>query len=217
MITQSTLFLLRIPVILLALTVHEYAHGYVAWLHGDNTAKNAGRLTFNPFSHLDIFGTLMLLWGPFGWAKPVPVNPYNLDNPRRDSVLVSAAGPVSNILLALLFGLTYRALSAMGIAYSMHPYFKVMFQLAVIINLGLSFFNLIPIPPLDGSKILMGLLPPTKVVGYMNIVRHAPKVFLVLLLVEWVLKIPVFSTVIYPLWIPYFTFWQFVIFGGKVF
>ncbi|MBD3391074.1 MAG: site-2 protease family protein [Chitinivibrionales bacterium] len=216
MLSQSALFILRIPVILLALTVHEYCHGWVAWLKGDSTARDAGRLTFNPFAHLDIFGTLMLLFGPFGWAKPVPVNPYNLDNPRRDSVYVSLAGPVSNIVLALAFGFTFRILVGTGAARSMHPYAAVFFQLAVIINLGLSFFNLIPIPPLDGSKILMGLLPPTRVVSYLNVVQHAPKVFLILILAEWGLRVPVFSMVINPLWKPYFTFWQFIIFGGRV-
>jgi Zn-dependent protease len=216
-LSGSAVFLIRIPVILLALTVHEYAHGWVAWLKGDNTAKSAGRLTFNPIAHLDIFGTLMLLFGPFGWAKPVPVNPYNLDNPRRDSVYVSLAGPAANIVLATLLGFAYRMLVSSGMARDMHPYLAAFFQLSVIINLGLSFFNLIPVPPLDGSKILMGLLPPTKLESYLNVIRHAPKVFLFLILAEWGLHIPVFSTVINPLWIPYFTFWQYVIFGGKVF
>src|SRR4030042_605671 len=100
--TEQQLLLIRIPAILIALTIHEYAHGYVAWLKGDNTAKAAGRLTFNPLAHLDLFGTLMLFFGPFGWAKPVPVNPMNLDNPKKDMIYVGAAGPVSNIVLPIL-------------------------------------------------------------------------------------------------------------------
>ena len=209
------LFMLRIPAILLALTVHEYVHGYVAWLKGDGTAKINGRLTFNPFAHLDIFGTLMLLIGPFGWAKPVPVNPANLDNPKRDMVYVAAAGPFSNIILAIIFGLTFRFLRSSPL-FSFSSLFFVFLQLCVMINLGLSFFNLLPIPPLDGSNIVIGLLPIQKVGSYVRFVRHAPKIFLGLLLAEWVLHIPLFSAIITPLWIPYFNFWQFIIFGGKV-
>ena len=216
MFPSATLFIIRIPAILLALTVHEYAHGWIAWLKGDNTARSQGRLTLNPVAHLDIFGTLMLLFGPFGWAKPVPVNPYNLDNPRRDMLYVSVAGPASNILLAMIIGFIYRFLMLIGFAGHLHPYLVIFIQLAVIINLGLSFFNLIPIPSLDGSKILMSLLPPSKLMSYLNIMQHAPKVFLLLILAEWGLRIPVFSAVINPLWNPYFSFWQFVIFGGRV-
>ena len=105
--------LISAPAILIALTVHEYSHAYIAHKKGDDTAKRAGRLTFNPLVHLDLFGTLMLLWGPFGWAKPVPVNPLNYDNPKRDDIYVSAAGPISNILLALLFGYFFRWFGAL--------------------------------------------------------------------------------------------------------
>jgi Zn-dependent protease len=212
--TETHLFILRIPAILIALTIHEFAHGYVAWLKGDNTARSAGRLSFNPLDHLDIFGTLMLLWGPFGWAKPVPVNPNNLDNPKRDMIYVGAAGPVSNIVLALMFGYVYRFFGSEINAIS--PYLGIFFQVSVIINLGLSFFNLIPVPPLDGSNILLGLLPAQKIEGYLRFIRHAPKILLGLLLVEWMLHIPVFSAIINPLWKPYLNFWQFIIFGGRV-
>lgn len=212
--SRTELLLLRIPVILIALTVHEYAHGYVAWLKGDSTARNSGRLSFNPLAHLDLFGTIMLFLGPFGWAKPVPVNPRNLDNPKRDMVYVGAAGPVSNIILAVLFGLLLRLLAGtIGVA-QIPPRVVVFVQLSVLINLGLSFFNLIPIPPLDGSNILVGLLPAGKVMPYLRLVRQAPKVFLGLLLLEWGLHIPVFTTLINPLWKPYVAFWQFVIFGN---
>jgi Zn-dependent protease len=208
--------LLRIPAILLALTVHEYAHGWIAWLKGDSTARNAGRLTLNPFDHIDVFGFLMMMLGPFGWAKPVPVNPYNLDNPGRDMVYVSIAGPASNILLALLFGYSLRLLNVFGVIPVTNHYIIDFLVLSVTINLGLSFFNLLPVPPLDGSRILMGILPPTRAVKYLSIVQHAPKIFLILILLEWGLHIPVFSFLIYPLWKPFNAFWQFVIFGGKV-
>lgn len=214
--TQAQYLLIRIPVILIALTIHEYAHGYIAWRKGDNTAKQAGRLTFNPLAHLDIFGTLMLFFGPFGWAKPVPVNPMNLDNPKKDMIFVSAAGPLSNIILAILFGLVLRFLNFSQAASSYSSLFLAFLQLSIIINLGLSFFNLIPVPPLDGSNILMGFLPSKKIGSYLKFIQHAPKILLGLLLAEWVFHIPVFSTLINPLWVPYFNFWQFIIFGGKV-
>lgn len=208
--------LISAPAILIALTVHEYSHAYIAWKKGDNTAKQAGRLSLNPFVHLDLFGTLMLLWGPFGWAKPVPVNVNNLDNPKRDNMYVSAAGPVSNILLALLFGYFFRFFILSGVFSSFPKEFILVLQNCIIINLGISFFNLIPVPPLDGSHILMGLLPSDKVGSYLRVVQHAPKVLLGLIVVEWVFHIPLFSSIIYPLWIPYLKFWQFIIFGGGV-
>ena len=214
--TQAQYLLIRIPAILIALTIHEYAHGYVAWLKGDNTAKQAGRLTFNPIAHLDIFGTLMLFLGPFGWAKPVPVNPMNLDNPKRDMIYVSAAGPLSNIVLAVLFGLIFRFISFSGTAASYSSLFLIFLQFCIIINIGLSFFNLSPVPPLDGSNILMGLLPSEKVGSYLKFIRHAPKILLGLLVAEWMFRIPLFSTLINPFWIPYLNFWQFIILGGKV-
>ena len=214
---ESTLMLLRIPAILISLTIHEYAHGYVAWLRGDNTARDAGRLTLNPVAHLDIFGTLMLLFGPFGWAKPVPVNDMNLDNPKRDILWVSAAGPLSNIALAVVVGYAYRFILTTQVGKFMPVYAHLFIQLLIMINLGLSFFNLLPIPPLDGSKILMSFLPPQKVISYLRMVHYAPKVFLVLLAGEWLLHIPIFSAIINPIWSPYYSFWKFIIFGGSAY
>ena len=124
--------MLRALPILWAITIHEFAHGWVAHKCGDDTALHAGRLTLNPLAHLDPFGTLCFLIAGFGWAKPVPVNPYNFRNPRRDDILVSVAGVCANLLSALAFAL---------------------------ILLVLIFFNLIPIPPLDGSHVLEQFLP----------------------------------------------------------
>lgn len=205
---------IRVPAILIALTIHEYAHGYIAWRRGDDTAMNAGRLTFNPLPHLDVFGTLMLLFGPFGWAKPVPVNPNKLKNPHRDMVWVSLAGPLSNISLALIVGYLYRLLFELGVATTLPGGLTLFIQYLLIINLGLSFFNLIPVPPLDGSKVVVGMLSPEKAQAYARAIRHAPKIFLGLLLAEWALNIPLFSMLIDPLWRPWFGFWQWVIFGG---
>ncbi|MFP4417913.1 MAG: site-2 protease family protein [Chitinispirillaceae bacterium] len=207
--------ILRIPVILLAITIHEFAHGYVARRCGDDTAERAGRLTFNPFSHLDIFGALMMFFGPFGWAKPVPVNPSNLRNQQRDIALVSAAGPASNIILAVVAGVVYRLISG-AFGDQLHWYIPEFFRLLVFLNLGLSFFNLLPIPPLDGSKILMSFLPRQAIGRYMHFVRYAPTVFIGLIVAEWVLHIPLISLILNPLWQPYLGFWSFIIFGGSV-
>lgn len=147
--------LLLLPAILIGLTVHEFAHGWVAYRLGDHTAKNQGRLTLNPLAHIDPVGFLMLILVQFGWAKPVPVNPNNLRiDSGRGMLLVSLAGPVSNLLLAMI--------TAIIIVTGLIPhggYFFDIFYLTLYINVVLAIFNLIPVPPLDGSKILAGLLP----------------------------------------------------------
>ncbi len=153
------------PPVLLAVTVHELAHGWVAYRFGDPTAKNAGRLTLNPIKHLDLVGTLVFfLTRTIGWAKPVPVNPMYFKDPRRDMIWVSLAGPASNILLAVVSAMVMRmVLGPASMWHSSASYvLKPLFYMAYVsiqINLGLAVFNLIPIPPLDGSRILMGLLP----------------------------------------------------------
>ncbi|HRS91888.1 MAG TPA: site-2 protease family protein [Candidatus Marinimicrobia bacterium] len=155
--------ILLIPPILLALTFHEYMHGWTAYKMGDPTAKMAGRLTMNPIAHLDPIGTLMLFLVHFGWARPVPVDPRYFRNPKRDMLIVAAAGPLANMFIALLSGLLARLFQ--GGYFSFLPLsvlqpLYVMVILSLQINLALAIFNLLPIPPLDGSKILMGLVPP---------------------------------------------------------
>jgi Zn-dependent protease len=209
---QPELLMLRIPAILLALTIHEYAHGYIAWRLGDPTARNAGRLTLNPIAHLDLFGTIMLLFGPFGWAKPVPVNGNYFSNPKRDSIWVSLAGPASNIILAIIIGYTYRVLVAFAPALMVNQSVVTLFQLCILINIGIAFFNLIPIPPLDGSHILLGLLPNHMIPSYLNQMRFMPTVFMVMLVAEWMLHIPIFSFIMDPIFNPFRAFWFFVIF-----
>jgi Zn-dependent protease len=144
---------LSIIIILAAVSVHEFAHAWASDYLGDPTAKLEGRLTLNPLAHLDPIGTLTLILFGFGWGKPVPVDSYNLKNPRRDEALISLAGPLSNILLAVFFGIIFRFLPQLQITN---------YQLLInflAINLGLAYFNLLPLPPLDGSKILFGILP----------------------------------------------------------
>lgn len=155
-------FLFPLLVLLFSAVVHEVAHGSVALTFGDPTAKESGRLTLNPLSHLDPVGSflvpLFLLFltqgqGPiFGWAKPVPVNPYNLRNPRWDMAKVAAAGAASNFAIAIVFGLALRFLS---LPAALVPLFSII----VILNLLLAIFNLVPIPPLDGSKVFLAMLP----------------------------------------------------------
>ncbi len=157
-----SMLIISVPPILLALTLHEYAHGYVAYRFGDPTAKLMGRLTLNPLAHLDPFGTLMIFLVRFGWAKPVPVDPRYLRNPKRDMMWIAAAGPGMNMLLALISGLLLRAMISMGMrgqSMSIADILFMMVYLSVYINLALAVFNILPIPPLDGSRILAGILP----------------------------------------------------------
>lgn len=155
-------FIILIPVILFSLTIHEYAHALVAYRLGDDTAKRQGRLSLNPLVHLDLLGTLLLFIVHFGWAKPVPVDPRNFRNPKKDMLLVALAGPVSNILTAIAAAVILKAVfenfgaippgSGVDVAVRMLVWF-------IYIGIVLAVFNMIPVPPLDGSRVLYGLLP----------------------------------------------------------
>ncbi|MFH2035863.1 MAG: site-2 protease family protein [Candidatus Zixiibacteriota bacterium] len=151
--------LIAAPAIFFSLTVHEFFHAYTAYRFGDNTAKDMGRLTLNPLAHLDLFGTIMMFLSGFrfGWAKPVPVNPYNLKNPRVADFWISAAGPLSNFGLAIVFGIFLRATMSGILPFPQEVIH--FFVVAIMINVSLAFFNLIPIYPLDGSHILSSILP----------------------------------------------------------
>lgn len=152
-ITSMTATLLAV---LLAITLHELAHGYVAYCLGDNTAKAAGRLTLNPLAHLDPIGALMMLIAGFGWAKPVPINPFFFKGNRTTGMmLVSLAGPLVNLIVAYIAYAVYVA----GQGFYTVPFLNQFLNYCIILNVFLAVFNLIPIPPLDGSKILAGFLP----------------------------------------------------------
>ncbi len=153
---EPLLFIVWVASVLVAITIHEFSHAAVAVYFGDNTPKLMGRLSLNPLDHLDPLGFLMLMFLGFGWAKPVPINPYNLRNSRVGSALVAAAGPLSNLLAIIIFSLLIRLLASFFAADNLLIYF--LFYL-VLINFILFVFNLIPLPPLDGSKILFSLIP----------------------------------------------------------
>jgi Zn-dependent protease len=200
MFNIQTLILL-IPVILFALTVHELAHGYVAYRLGDPTAKNAGRLTLNPISHLDPIGTLMLFIVHFGWAKPVPVDPRYFANPKRDMLWVALAGPGSNIALAFLCGLIIRFMNTNPYYFQasfLGEAFAAMMVLSLQINLALAIFNLLPIPPLDGSKVLYGLLPPQYEHLAYNLERYGPGVLFALVMFGMLTGVSIFWGFIGP-------------------
>lgn len=184
--------LVRIPVLLLVLTVHEVAHGYVAMRLGDPTARNFGRLSMNPLKHIDPIGALCMFFFRFGWAKPVPINTRYFKNPRRDMAISAAAGPASNLLMAFVgvivfyFSAYFIGFRGEGISFVLRYSFieqvlpsvefadrfqfvwLLFVQTFVFMNLSFGFFNLIPVPPLDGSRIFLQFLPPKYYFGIMK-------------------------------------------------
>lgn len=186
-----------IPIIIFALSFHEYAHGWVAYQLGDLTAYNHGRLTLNPLAHLDPFGALVLYFVGFGWAKPVPVDPRYLQNPRRDMMWVALAGPVSNFILALISGILLIV-----IAFVLRGGGQILIQvlqMSLFINLALGVFNFIPVPPLDGSRILGGLLPVQYQPQMAKLEYYGPKVLLGVILLGIITGINVIGMIIFPI------------------
>jgi Zn-dependent protease len=179
------MILISFPLFLIAIVIHEYAHGWVASKLGDPTAKQAGRLTLNPLAHIDPMGTILLpvmlalMKSPvvFGWAKPVPVNFSLLRHPKKDMLWVSMAGIGANLLLAVIFAFLLKA----GL-FPPNSYGQIVLTLGILINLVLAVFNAIPIPPLDGSKILLALLPRDLAYSYLRIERYG---FVILIGLLW--------------------------------
>ena len=165
---------------LLCITLHELSHGLAAYALGDDTAKRAGRLTLNPLKHLDPMGLLMMLVFRFGWAKPVPVNMYRFRNPKRGMALTALAGPASNVLISLVFLLLYGALFIPLQNSAVGDYVLQMLQLTAFISLGFALFNLIPLPPLDGSKVLFSVIPNEAYRKLMHYERYGSVLLLVL-------------------------------------
>lgn len=199
---ENFLFKLSVMLVpgLLAIVCHEVSHGFVAWRYGDPTARMMGRLTLNPIKHIDIIGTLMIFFIGIGWAKPVPVVYENLRNPKRDMIWVAAAGPITNITLAVISAFLLRALIAIGNPASASSLSMViepvvmMLAFSVYINLLLAIFNMIPLPPLDGGRVLSGLLPHRQAAALSRIEPYGMIIIIVL-----VFFTNVFSYVLMPL------------------
>jgi Zn-dependent protease len=193
-IQTALIWLIRIVAILFAITIHEYAHGRAALFFGDPTAKDAGRLSLNPLKHLDPVGTIFLFLFYFGWAKPVPFNVRYFSNRRKGTIVTALSGPISNLVTALIVGLIIRYLE-------INIYILQAFLLYVLlINIGLGLFNLLPIPPLDGSHVIESLIPESYIYKYYRVRRYAPAVFMGFLIFDYFFNLHIFSKVLrYPL------------------
>ncbi|MBP9702716.1 site-2 protease family protein [Candidatus Woesebacteria bacterium] len=173
--TNPIIFLIWAVSLVVALTIHEYAHAKVADTLGDPTPRANGRVTLDPRAHLDPLGTVLILIVGFGWGRPVEFDPYNLRNPKRDTALIALAGPASNILLAIILSIVSNFFVAGSLFAGVIP-------LMIMINISLAIFNLVPVFPLDGEKILKGLLPHDLAVEYENLMRQYGTLILIMLL-----------------------------------
>ena len=194
---DSQIIVLLIPALVFSLSFHEFAHAWMAYRLGDSTAARMGRLTLNPMSHLDPIGSLALLLMGFGWAKPVPVDPRYLKNPRQDMVKVAAAGPISNIILAIIAAFVLRLLFDTDLlSNSVKTFFIIFMQ----INITLAVFNLLPVSPLDGSQILSPFLEKQfgpDIVWKMQV--YGPRVLFIIIIFSMVTDIHIFSFIITPI------------------
>ena len=175
LLNNPFIFFISILSLIIAVTIHEFAHAFAADKLGDPTPSLQGRLTLNPKAHLDPLGSIMLLLFRFGWGKPVPFDPFNLRHPKRDSALIALAGPASNIILAVILSLTAKLTGSTLLALFSAP--------LIIISINLAIFNLLPIPPLDGSKIIYGLLPIEWADEYNDFMRSYGSILLILLII----------------------------------
>ena len=175
-----------IPAILIVITLHELSHGYAAYLLGDETAKNSGRLTFNPIAHIDIFGFLCMLVAGIGWAKPVPVSPYSfkLKNKKLGMAITAVAGPLANLLIAFVFLFIRTILIIYCYDHAFLMGLASFLEITAIMSIGLMAFNLIPIPPLDGSKVLLPFLPGKVIELFYKYERFISIAFLIVLMLD---------------------------------
>jgi len=195
-----TSLLYQIPILLFSLTIHEFSHGITAYYLGDDTAKRAGRLSLNPISHIDPIGLLMLFIVHIGWAKPVPINPYNFKNYKRDTAITAAAGPISNFLIAIILSILFHILQGIIPAeklmtgFNQTLFFAIYY--AILINLALGLFNLIPLPPLDGSKILGGFLTDKQYASYTARERQGAMVLMIVFAADYILHLGLIRSII---------------------
>ncbi len=187
--TSPEYFIIRTTVLILALTVHEFAHAWVADRLGDPTPRLQGRISLNPLKHLDPIGTLAMLLTNFGWGKPVQIDPYNFKNPVKDSALVALAGPVVNIIMAVAFTVLAAALffvsPALPFPVQMLVTLGMFVTLGILINVTLAVFNLVPVYPLDGSKIIVALLPKEQSLAYQSFMERFGFFVLIALIYPW--------------------------------
>jgi len=197
-----TTIIIQLPILLITLTIHEFSHGFVAYMLGDDTAKRAGRLTLNPVSHIDPIGLIMLFIARIGWAKPVPINPYNFRDYKRDTALTAAAGPAANFVMAILLSIIFNFLKKMNpelLYLGGASAFGVSLLLyAIMINLALGLFNLLPIPPMDGSKILGGFLSDEAYAKYTARERQGAQILMGILMISYVFRLNLIGSIIMP-------------------
>lgn len=191
-------FFVWIFALLVAITIHEFAHAWTADRLGDPTPRLQGRLTLNPLAHLDPLGTLMLLIIRLGWGKPVQVDPFNLRDPRRDMALISVAGAAANLLLAVFLSLIPRVIYLGGYNIPFLVLIEIIIRPVIILNVLLAVFNLIPIHPLDGGKIIAGLLPENLAQQWDQILNQYGTILLIFLIFPW-FGISLISAFIYPI------------------
>mgnify|MGYP001304574615 CR=1 FL=1 len=207
---EFEILILLIPALILSLCVHEYSHGITAYYYGDDTAYQKGRLTLNPMMHLDPVGTMMLLFIGFGYAKPVPVNPYKLNNPKSDMIKVAAAGPISNLCLAFLglfivYTLFYVNQSLLNTGV------RTFLQIFIQINIYLALFNLLPLYPLDGGQIFGNLFSDKYPQFTYNIQVHGPKILLGVILIGIFSGISILGIILNPLYQFIYNIFDFII------
>jgi len=173
-------FVIYLLAILIAITIHEFAHAWMADHLGDPTARSQGRLSLNPMVHIDTLGMILLLVIGFGWGKPVPFDPFNLKNPRKDAALISIAGPLINLILAFILSMIIRIIILMNLSF-LFSFVSLLFVPIIQLNIILGVFNLLPVHPLDGFKVVGGLLSEKKAIEWYQLERYG--IFLLLLLI----------------------------------
>lgn len=205
--SQPLIGLTFILAVLLSLTVHEFAHAFVAYLYGDHTAKNQGRMSFNPLVHIDPMGAVMFILVGFGWGKSVPINPLAFKRRKEGEIMSSIAGPVSNLILAIIFGIIIK------LTYNIIPQdnlLAIFLQLSLWLNLALMLFNLIPVPPLDGSHILVNILPDSFYRFKVALLAYGPQVLFALIFIGIAFNVSIFG------WITTVINWIYTVFSIPV-